>query len=182
MNGYTKFGVLAGNQPEYAIFPRFQPVRALRLARLSAEITQLCCELGLVMQLDRSSDDPEKRLFEVYHRKLQQSIKDPHSAQQVQLWDTLSAKLKEHGTPHPSFASVATPADTSLLQARLFSSTETSSFYRPSIRRASRTSVTTSTTLREETHFSGAARAVCGMKMSNRISHRFVCKRVVRTS
>lgn len=97
MDGYTKLAALIGNQPEYAIFPRFQSARALRLLHLSAEISQLSHELGIVMHLDRSSDDPEKHLFEVYYRKLQQSVKDPHTAQQIQLWDLLSAKLKEQG-------------------------------------------------------------------------------------
>lgn len=100
MDGYTKVAALIGNQPEYAILPRFQAVRALRLVHLSADITQLVHELGLVMHLDRSSNDPEKQLYEVYYRKLQQSSKDPRSAQQIQLWDSLSAKLKEQGNPY----------------------------------------------------------------------------------
>src|ERR1700754_4601304 len=70
MDGYTKLAALMGNQSEYAMLPWFQAVRALRLVHLSAEIAQLAHELGLVMHLDRSSNDPEKQLFEFYYRKL----------------------------------------------------------------------------------------------------------------
>ena len=98
MDGYTKLAALVGKQPEFAIFPRFQAVRALRLAHLSAEIAQLVHELGIVMQLDRSSEDPENQIYESYYLKLQQSIREPHTAQQLHLWETLSGKLKEHGT------------------------------------------------------------------------------------
>ena len=99
MDGYTRLAALIGEQPQYAIFRRFMTLRALRLVHLSADIAQLSDELGLAIEVDRKSGDPERVLFEFYYLRLQKSRQQHEYSAQAEIWDRLDAKLKEHGEP-----------------------------------------------------------------------------------
>ena len=101
MDGYTRFASTIGTYPEFAIFRRFMPLRALRLLHLSAEISQLADELGVQVDIDRNSGDPEKALFESYYHQLNKSRNDIQKARQIELWDQLAAKLKAQGLLSP---------------------------------------------------------------------------------
>lgn len=85
MDGYTRFAAVIGTFPEFAVFPRFMPLRTLRLLHLSADIAQLSDELGVQVNRDRNSGDPEKVLFEFYYRKLHASRTDGQKATQIEL-------------------------------------------------------------------------------------------------
>ena len=97
MDGYTRHAAITGSFPDFAIFRRFMPLRALRLLHLSADIAQLADELGVQVDIDRNSGDPEKVLFEFYYRKLLASRNNVQKARQIELWDRLALKLKEQG-------------------------------------------------------------------------------------
>ena len=81
-------------QKEYSIFRRFQSIRTLRLLYLSAEISHLSDELGVVVEADRESDDPEKQMYETYYAQQMKS----RSNTQAHLWHELDAKLRDYGT------------------------------------------------------------------------------------
>jgi hypothetical protein len=98
MDGYARLAALIGDLPEFAIFRRFMSLRALHLLYLSAEIAHLSADLNIQADLDRTSGDPEKILFEFRHEKLLKSRTDIQRAKQIELWDRLAAKLKEQGT------------------------------------------------------------------------------------
>jgi hypothetical protein len=97
MDGFTRFAALIGEQPQYAIFRRFMTLRALQLVHLSADIAQLSDKLGLAIDLDRRSGDSERVLYEHYFLRLQASRGAPEKAAQIEIWDELNARLKEHG-------------------------------------------------------------------------------------
>jgi hypothetical protein len=97
MDGYTRLAALIGDQTEYAIFRRYLTLRALRLLHLSAKIAQLGDELGIAIELDRKSGDPERTLFESYYRQLEKSRASQEPSKQLEIWDELGAALKEQG-------------------------------------------------------------------------------------
>ena len=97
MDGYTRLAALMGRQTEYNIFRRYMSLRALRLLHLSAEVSYLAGDLGLVVDEDRASGDPERVLFESYYQVMHESKEDPGRAAQVEAWAALSAKLREYG-------------------------------------------------------------------------------------
>lgn len=97
MDGYTRLAALIGTQPEYAIFRRYMTLRALQLLHLSARIAQLEDELGIAIDLDRTSGDPEKALYESYYRKLKKSEATAEASQQLKIWSELDAVLKAQG-------------------------------------------------------------------------------------
>jgi hypothetical protein len=100
MDGYTRLAALMGRQMEYNIFRRYMSLRALRLLHLSAEVSHLAGDLGLVVDLDRASGDPERAQFESYYQLMHESKEDPGKALQMKAWTTLSAKLREYGEHH----------------------------------------------------------------------------------
>lgn len=85
-------------QNEYSIFRRFQSIRTLRLLHLSAEISHLSDELGVVVEADRESDDPEKQMYESYYAQQMKSRSNTSEMQQAHLWHELDAKLRDYGT------------------------------------------------------------------------------------
>ncbi len=97
MDGYTRLAALIANQGEYAVFRRFMPLRALRLLHLSAKITRLSTELGVAIQQDRHSKDPDKTAFESYYRLLEESHNSPEPSNQLDIWNELSSALREQG-------------------------------------------------------------------------------------
>ena len=97
MDGYTRLAALMADQNDYALFRRYMPLRALRLLHLSAKITRLSSELGLAIEQDRNADDLEKRDYESYYRKLENSQHSVEPSKQLDLWDQLSSALKEQG-------------------------------------------------------------------------------------
>ena len=98
MDGYTRYAAVMGSFPDLAVCRRFMPLRADRLLRLSAEVAQLADELGEQVDIDRNSGDPEKILFEFYHRKLDSSRTSLSNARQIELRDRLAVKLREQGS------------------------------------------------------------------------------------
>lgn len=97
MHGYTHLAALMGRQNEYNIFRRYKSLRALRLLQLSVELVHLSRELGVVVDMDRNSGDPERGLFESYFQRLYESKEHPEKSLQVQAWNTLGLKLREYG-------------------------------------------------------------------------------------
>jgi hypothetical protein len=98
LDGYPRLAALIGDQPEFAIFRRFLPLRALHLLHLSAEISYLSEALDIQSDIDRSSGDPDKILFDLHYGKLLKSRTDVQKSNQIEQWDRLAAKLKEQGS------------------------------------------------------------------------------------
>lgn len=97
MDGYTRLSALMEQQSDLKIIRRFQNLRTIRLVHLSAEIQHLQDELAILVEADRQSNDPEKQSIESHYASMVEAGVDRTGLQQVQLWNILSVKLKEHG-------------------------------------------------------------------------------------
>ena len=97
MLGFTRLAALMTDQPQYMVVPRYMTLRCLRLLHLTADLAQIGDDLGIAIEHDRNSGDPERCMFEIWYHKLQASREKPQSAAQLEIWDRLDAKLREHG-------------------------------------------------------------------------------------
>lgn len=166
MDGYTRLAALMADQDEYAVFRRYIPLRALRLLHLSAKITRLGNELGLAIDLDRHSQDPEKEQFESYYRLLEKSRDSLEPSRQLEIWEELSAALKEQGI---QFQALSTSAKYRMLQAKPFCSIALSSGSQQQIKPTSRIYGPGFGTTREDITFCTELKRSCGTISQNRI-------------
>lgn len=97
MDGYTRLAALMTRQDDMSIVRRYQNLRMIRILHLSAEIQHLQDSLGLLVEADRHSDLSEKQSIESHYASMMASRADGTGMQQIQIWDTLSVKLKEYG-------------------------------------------------------------------------------------
>lgn len=98
MEGYSRLAALMDSQKEFSLFRRCQSIRTIRLLHLSAEIAHLSDQLGVLVEADRNSDDPEKQLYETHYAQQMRSQHHTTEIQQVHLWHDLDTKLRAHGS------------------------------------------------------------------------------------
>ena len=99
MRPFTRLAALKAQRPEYAIFRRWQALRALRLIQLSAEIAHLADSLGIAIDYDADHEDLEKSSGPSSPTDwYSQSQFSPRSSEQAVLWAELDTKLRQHGT------------------------------------------------------------------------------------
>jgi hypothetical protein len=96
-NGYSKLASLMGQNPEVAIFRRFNKLNARNLLYLQAELAELEERLERATKADQDASDPNRKIYDRHWLSLSECGTTPGGdPEQWNLVLEMRAKLKEY--------------------------------------------------------------------------------------
>lgn len=98
-DGYGKLADLFGQHQGVAIFRRFSNLGAKNLLHRQAELTHLEAQLQKLVCDDRTSNDPERRIYQFSVFELMDSQSNPQKNHQWQKVIEVRRKLEEYCKP-----------------------------------------------------------------------------------